>query len=149
MLSGLVEENQRRYAAGVKPFMDIGQPAPIAGEKDYEVSHSSGSPRNEIVESMDCKSIIKPPNIREIGRKELLEHDDQEEGPENQQDQLATGSRWVPNKVARFGSTTTDTTTSRDEEQASETMSMIRKARVSVRARSDASMVISSIIYII
>lgn len=149
MLSGLVEENKRRYAAGAKPFMDIGQPAPIAVEKDYEVSHSSGSPRNEIVESMDCKSIIKPPNIREIGRKELLEHDDQEEGPEHQQDQLATGSRWVPNKVARFGSTTTNTTTSRDEEQASETMSMIRKARVSVRARSDASMVISSIIYII
>lgn len=148
MLSGLVEENQRRYAAGVKPLMDIGQPAPIAGEKDYEVSHSSGSPRNEIVESMDCKS-IKPPNIREIGRKELLEHDDQEEVPEHQQDQFATGSRWVPNKVAKFGSTTTNMTTSRDEEQASETMSMIRKARVSVRARSDASMVISSIISII
>lgn len=141
MLSGLVEENKRRYAAGAKPFMDIGQPAPIAGEKNYEVSHSSGSPRNEIVESMDCKSIIKPPNIREIGRKELLEHDDQEESPEHQQDQLATGSRWVPNKVARFGSTTTNTTTSRDEEQASETMSMIRKARVSVRAISDASMI--------
>lgn len=40
-----------------------------------------------------------------------------------------------PNKVPKFNS-------SQDVEQASEAMSMMRKARVSVRARSEASMVI-------
>lgn len=41
---------------------------------------------------------------------------------------------WISNEVTRLGSF-------RDVDQASETMSMIKKARVSVRARSENSMV--------
>ncbi|KAL5583636.1 hypothetical protein UlMin_016078 [Ulmus minor] len=99
--------------------------------KEEVVSHSSmeggssRSPRNEIVESMECK-----PSCRDNSIRSERKVDEEDGGSER---------GWAPNKVARFGSGSSN---SREEEQAaSETMSMIRKARVSVRARSEASMI--------
>ncbi|EXB66325.1 WRKY transcription factor 6 [Morus notabilis] len=155
MMSRLLEENQKSLiVTKARQFMDIGEPQ-ITGEKDYEVSQSSldqgrsqnrnsrssNHQQNEIVESiLECKSNII--NSADFS-KELSahhRHDDREEGTD--QEQLGAGaspgSRWVPNKVARFGNSRYH-----DQDQATssaETMSMIRKARVSVRARSEASM---------
>ncbi|OMP04381.1 DNA-binding WRKY [Corchorus olitorius] len=119
------EEKRNDETIIARQFMDLGQAA--KSEKDIDqVSESSsegrfqeesagGSPGNAIVESMDRRQ--QKNNINETIRKE----DDQ--------------PGWLsPNKVPKFNS-------SRDVEQAQETMAMIRKARVSVRARSEASMI--------
>lgn len=155
MISRLLEENEKGLiVTKARQFMDIGKPQ-ITGEKDYEVSQSSldqGRSQNcnsrssnhqqkEIVESiLECKSNVI--NSADLSKELSVyhRHDDREEGTDQELGAGASpGSRWVPNKVARFGN-------SRDHDQdqatsSAETMSMIRKARVSVRARSEASMV--------
>ncbi|XP_031284552.1 probable WRKY transcription factor 31 [Pistacia vera] len=115
-----------------KQFMDLGQ-----AEKDnHELVQSSSentrsqefpiSPENIIVESMKTPKINN--NSNEIVALDRL--DNREESSER-----AHTSGWISNKVPKFNS-------SRDVEHASETMtSMIRKARVSVRARSEAAMI--------
>ncbi|OMO83490.1 DNA-binding WRKY [Corchorus capsularis] len=120
------DNNQETIIA--RQFMDLGQAA-AKSEKDindqisesssegrFQEESGSGSPGNAIVESMD--RIRQQKNINN----DRKEDDDQPAG-------------WLsPNKVPKFNS-------SRDVEQAQETMAMIRKARVSVRARSEASMI--------
>ncbi|PON62710.1 WRKY domain containing protein [Parasponia andersonii] len=150
-----LEENQRRFVVGSRQFMGIGR------EKDHEVSNSSlegrsqncasGSPQNEIVESMECKStIISPTGLVNNKRPPSDSTDDHDQV---HREQVLPGRKWVPNKVGRFNNGTASPDACREsssnkinndqheDPQASETMSMIRKARVSVRARSDASMI--------
>ena len=147
MINGSVlEDNPRRLVVGSRQFMGTGR------EKDNEVSHSSlegrsqncasGSPLNEIVESMDCKST----NTTGLINKGSADSDDHDQD-QGRREQVNPGRAWVPNKVGRFSSGASpstcrdDNNVDHEDPQASETMSMIRKARVSVRARSDASMV--------
>ena len=160
MINALLEENQRNLAAGARQFIDLGRPAANVERDRGEISQSSlerrsqiprgSSPQNEIIESMNCKSTINTSFRDQSGRssKESDDHDQDQDrdheasGQDDHDQQLgaAAEARWVPNKVARFN---TGASNSRDEDQAaSETMSMIRKARVSVRARSEAAMVI-------
>lgn len=115
-------------------FMDLDQ-----AEKDnHEVAQSSSentrsqefriSPENIIVESMEAGRKIN--NGKEIVAVDRLDNNNKEESSER-----AHQSGWISNKLPKFNS-------SRDVEHASQTMtSIIRKARVSVRARSEAAMV--------
>lgn len=115
--------------------MDLGQ-----AEKDnHEVAQSSSentrsqefriSPENIIVESMEAGRKIT--NGKEIVAVDRLDNNNNKE----ESSERAHQSGWISNKLPKFNS-------SRDVEHASQTMtSIIRKARVSVRARSEAAMV--------
>ncbi|KAE8725476.1 Aspartic proteinase A1 [Hibiscus syriacus] len=101
-----------------RQFMDLGQPAK-AGKDEGSESLSedrspelSGSAGNTIVESMERRE-------KKSTTTEGLPH------PHG----------WSPNKAPKFNNT------SKDNEEAQQTMAMIRRARVSVRARSEASMI--------
>ncbi|KAK1582677.1 hypothetical protein Q3G72_017258 [Acer saccharum] len=125
-----------------RQFMDLGQ---AAAEKDEVVSIQSASSEEtrskdfSIVESMEISNQkINNSNIdlekstdsdhrRRIVEREL-------ESPERSTQVAGSNNNNNKNKVPRFNS-------SRDVEQASQTMAMIRKARVSVRARSEATMI--------
>lgn len=133
-----------------RQFMDLGQ-AGIAEKDEVSIQSSSEETRSRdfsIVESMASQK-IKSNNVNNTNNEIVaidLEKSDSDhlhqrivgrelENSQAQSTQVAgilSGSN--NNKVPRFNS-------SRDVEQASQTMSMIRKARVSVRARSDAAMV--------
>ncbi|KAE8704346.1 Aspartic proteinase A1 [Hibiscus syriacus] len=100
-----------------RQFVDLGESE--KAEKD-EISESSseerlpdlsGSPGNTIVESMERR-------------------EKNSTTPEG----LPQPPGWLPNKAPKLN-------TSKDNEQAQHTMAMIQKARVSVRARSEASMI--------
>ncbi|XWS27814.1 hypothetical protein CRYUN_Cryun25bG0012300 [Craigia yunnanensis] len=136
-----IEEKTHGQAIVARQFMDLGQSA--KAEKD-ELSESysegrfhelSGSPGNTIVESMERKQKNSTSRNETVpsdpSRKDLMDsgRNQREDTPEGQ---LHPG--WLSNKVPKFN-------TSRDFEQAQETMAMIRKARVSVRARTEASMI--------
>lgn len=84
-----------------------------AGKDHHELAQSSISPENIIVESMEAQK------INEIVAVDRL--DNREESPER-----VHPSGWISNKVRKFNSSQTMT---------------IRKARVSVRVRSEAAMV--------
>lgn len=160
MINGSVlEENQRRFVVGSRQFMGINE-----REKDHEVDHStlegrshnraSGSPPNEIVESMEySKTSISASGLLINKGSSDINDDHNQDQDQGQREQALPGRTWVPNKVSRRFNTDASTSTCRDNNnnnnnsvdheypQASETMSMIRKARVSVRTRSEASMV--------
>ena len=136
------EEKSHGEAIVARQFMDLGQAA--KSEKD-ELSESSsegrfqevsGSSGNTIVESMESRKKNSTSGNETVprnpSRKDLMDpgRNQREDTPK---DRPHPG--WLSNKVPKFN-------TSRDVEQAQETMAMIRKARVSVRARSEASMVI-------
>lgn len=132
MINGLVEDQKQNEIVVPRQFMEMGR-AIITHEKD-DISQSSnlegrsrnrsGSPyQNDIVESMACKTTTT--NCKDgSGRNN--------NGNEESPDQEYQG--WVPNKVPKF-------TNPKEEDQNPETMPMVRKTRVSVRARSEASMV--------
>lgn len=129
MINGLPEETQNEIRVP-RQFMDKGRAA-IVELKDENSSFSSldgircqsGSPPNEIVESMDCNKT--PTDQRNSG---IRKRDDQE--------------KCTPNRVPNFNNNNTNTD---HELQASdETMSRLRKARVSVRVRSESHMVITN-----
>ncbi|KAM1041251.1 hypothetical protein ACFX13_031194 [Malus domestica] len=112
-------------------FMDMGR-----AEKDElsQCSHEGcrsqdcpGSPpRNDIVESMECCKSTSHVHRDISGRSRTA-------GGEDSPDQELQG--WIPKKVPKLISP-------REVDQpSSEAMSMIKKARVSVRARSEASMI--------
>lgn len=101
-----------------RPFMDLGLAAPTAVETD-ENSQSSSEGRSHDEHSRS------PPLHSTIGQ--------MEEGPEQGSQVIRTGS----NKVPRLSSSKNNNTTNID--QATE--ATIRKARVSVRARSEAPMI--------
>lgn len=118
-----------------RPFLEMG----IAGfaEKDKPSQQSSeGSKLREsksMANLMECKTtqqictrrdLVLDSNNKDSSKARM------EESPADQ----AFPSGWLSNKVPRLNSFM-------DVDQASETMSMIKKARVSVRARSESSMV--------
>ncbi|KAL4270123.1 hypothetical protein GQ457_HM000320 [Hibiscus cannabinus] len=114
-----MEDKTHGESIVARQFMDLGQAA--KAEKD-EISESSsrdrsaelsGSPGNTIVESMERR----------------------ENNSTTTPEGLPQPPGWLPNKAPKLNST------SKDNEQAQQTMAMIRKARVSVRARSEASMI--------
>lgn len=118
-----------------RQFMDLGQ----AGKDDHKVSlcnSSEDTPRFrefKIVESMEARSDdeIVALDDHQMGKRNISDRTEREVTPDD-------GQR--AKKVARFN----NNNSSKDVEQAasqSQTTSMIRRARVSVRARSEASMV--------
>ncbi|XVF03823.1 hypothetical protein REPUB_Repub05bG0025800 [Reevesia pubescens] len=133
------EEKSHGEAIVARQFMDLGQAG--KAEKD-EISESSsegrfqelsGSPGNNIVESMEKRQKNSSRNETvpsDSSKKDLMDlgRNQREDNPEGR-----PHPGWS-NEVPKFNS-------SRDVEQAQETMAMIRKARVSVRARSEASMI--------
>lgn len=96
--------------------------------RQFRCSSTSGSPPNEIVESMKYKSMFgdgrqgssSSSSGVKIYNGDHIDHDQ---------------DKWVRSKVPKFNKD--------NEVQAvsSETMAMIRKARVSVRARTESNMV--------
>lgn len=139
-----VPEEKQMMNIVPRQFMDMGRASTVNithHGKDELVSHSSldmGKSNNDcsgsppIVESMDhCKrSIHRSSTKRTSGGAE--------DSPERQE--FPAGSPgWVPKKVPKLSSGDVDV----DHQASEETMSMIKKARVSVRARSEASMVIN------
>ncbi|KAK3199753.1 hypothetical protein Dsin_023168 [Dipteronia sinensis] len=126
-----------------RQFMDLGQ---AAAKRDEAVSIQSASSEEtrskdfSIVESMEIsnqkinnsnidleKSTTDSDRRRRIVEREL-------ESPERSTQLAVADSNNNNNKVPRFNS-------SRDVEQATQTIAMVRKARVSVRARSEATMI--------
>lgn len=118
-----------------RQFMDLGQ----AGKDNHKVSLSNSSEDTarfrefKIVESMEARSDdeIVALDDHQMGKRNISDRTEREVTPDD-------GQR--AKKVARFN----NNNSSRDVEQAasqSQTTSLIRRARVSVRARSEASMV--------
>lgn len=118
-----------------RQFMDLGQ----AGKDDHKVSLCNSSEDTtrfrefKIVESMEARSDdeIVALDDHQMGKRNTSDRTEREVTPDD-------GQR--AKKVARFN----NNNSSRDVEQAasqSQTTSLIRRARVSVRARSEASMV--------
>lgn len=118
-----------------RQFMDLGQ----AGKDDHKVSLCNSSEDTtrfrefKIVESMEARSDdeIVALDDHQMGKRNISDRTEREVTPDD-------GQR--AKKVARFN----NNNSSRDVEQAasqSQTTSLIRRARVSVRARSEASMV--------
>lgn len=118
-----------------RQFMDLGQ----AGKDDHKVSLCNSSEDTtrfrefKIVESMEARSDdeIVALDDHQMGKRNISDRTEREVTPDD-------GQR--AKKVPRFN----NNNSSRDVEQAasqSQTTSMIRRARVSVRARSEASMV--------
>lgn len=118
-----------------RQFMDLGQ----AGKDDHKVSLCNSSEDTtrfrefKIVESMEARSDdeIVALDDHQMGKRNISDRTEREVTPDD-------GQR--AKKVARFN----NNNSSKDVEQAasqSQTTSMIRRARVSVRARSEASMV--------
>lgn len=85
------------------------------------------SPQNNIVESMEY---FKTP--RECSTSEVMPFPDPNKNESIDHRRRRDDAPWSPIKVQKLSSNT---------DQAAETMAMIKKARVSVRARSEASMV--------
>lgn len=118
-----------------RQFMDLDQ----AGKDDHKVSLCNSSEDTtrfrefKIVESMEARSDdeIVALDDHQMGKRNISDRTEREVTPDD-------GQR--AKKVPRFN----NNNSSRDVEQAasqSQTTSMIRRARVSVRARSEASMV--------
>nr|QWQ79545.1 WRKY transcription factor protein 27 [Zanthoxylum armatum] len=125
-------------AAVARQFMDLGQ-ATIT-EKVDSLEETARSREFSIVESMETGKIKRIFNngneivALDLGKR-ISERSEEEGSYPDQRAAQQPSDGWCSNKVPRFNN-------SRDvDEQASQTMSMIRKARVSVRARSEASMI--------
>ncbi|XVE50696.1 hypothetical protein DITRI_Ditri01bG0184000 [Diplodiscus trichospermus] len=121
-----------------RQFMDLGQAAKAENDDLSESSSEgrfrefSGSHGKAIVESMERREKNSSGGEIDSSRKGFMES-----GRDQREDMIFDGRPhpgWLPNKVPKFNA-------SRDVEQAQETMAMIRKARVLVRARSEASMI--------
>ncbi|MBA0606683.1 hypothetical protein Godav_019115 [Gossypium davidsonii] len=120
-----IEEKTHGEGMAARQFMDLVQTETKAENDELSESSSedrcqelSGSPGNTIVESMERR------------QKNNTSRNQREDTPEG----LPHPAGWLSNKGPKFN-------TSKDNEQAQQTMAMIRKARVSVRARSEASMI--------
>lgn len=143
MINGNLEEKQRKGSIFARQFLDLGKAE--RAEMGEGRSQSTSEERNRdcavspnIVESMEHNKsqmisnssisgvfpVLDP--LRRSGDGEISDHKTSEEAFHG----------WVPNKVPKI-----NTSRDVDDEQKEETMSMIRKARVAVRARSEASMV--------
>jgi hypothetical protein len=121
-----------------RQFMDLHQAEkddPSQTSSEGRLRESSRSPMKDKVDQLEYNKTQKICSNKEIIQLDLDKSDlgNGTARREDSPDYAIPGS--VPNKVPRFS-------TSRDaDQQHSDTMSMIRKARVSVRARSDAVMV--------
>ncbi|KAL4273836.1 hypothetical protein GQ457_13G002080 [Hibiscus cannabinus] len=112
------EVEDKTHGGGIvaRQFMDLGEAAKAEISESSSEDRSpelSGSPTNTIVESMERRE--KNSTTTPEG---LIPHP----------------PGWLPSKAPKL-------ITTMDNEQAQQTMAMIRKARVSVRARSEASMI--------
>lgn len=119
-----------------RQFMDLGQ----AGKDDHQVSLSNSSEDTrrlrefKIVESMETQSNdeIVALDDHQLSKRNISERTEREATPDHHR------------RANKFARSNNNNDSSRDVEQAasqSQTASMIRRARVSVRARSEASMV--------
>lgn len=121
-----------------RQFMDLHQAEkddPSQTSSEGRLRESSRSPMKDKVDQIEYNKTQKICSNKEIIQLDLDKSDlgNGTARREDSPDYAIPGS--VPNKVPRFS-------TSRDaDQQHSDTMSMIRKARVSVRARSDAVMI--------
>ncbi|XP_027368591.1 probable WRKY transcription factor 31 [Abrus precatorius] len=121
--------NEEKEDLIARPFLEMG-----VAEKD-EPSHSQQSPGVKLRENKSMVDLMDQCKGQDIA---VLEPDKVDSGKESSKarmeekhshaDQALIPSGCLSNKVPRL-------------DQASETMSMIKKARVSVRARSDSSMI--------
>lgn len=132
-----------------RQFMDLGQTRGISEKDDCnQVSRSSSgntrsqeipiSPENIIVESMETtqKKFTRNCSSSSNGIK-ALELDNNAMNNEDRSDVAKEEDQERCNKISRFN----NSRDVHDEHPSSQTLSMIRKARVSVRARSEATMV--------
>lgn len=127
VVDGKSEERKPEDGGVVVPrqFMDLGS-GTIAETK--EVSQSS---------SEDRTISASPRNMNNTGKNEVVSFDKGRDGKRDGRDQESPESEtrgWVPNKVSKLNTSSTPV----DQPTAEATM---RKARVSVRARSEAPMV--------
>lgn len=128
-------KEEKRHGEGTvaRQFMDLGQSEKAEKDEISESSSAEGrSPagNNTIVESMERRQI----NNSSSSNNEtavVVEDTRPDQGRPNH-------AGWLSNKVPKFNTSSKDV-----DQQAQETIGMIRKARVSVRARSEASMVIN------
>ncbi|XP_010644477.1 probable WRKY transcription factor 31 isoform X2 [Vitis vinifera] len=119
---GKVGERNRNETIVPRQFMDLGRAS--MAEKDESSPSWSGSRSPQTNEDASRES-----RRRKTGS---TSNENKDGGREESSDQSLQGG--LPNKVPKFNC-------SQNVEQASEAMSMMRKARVSVRARSEASMI--------
>ncbi|XAR55360.1 hypothetical protein NMG60_11035411 [Bertholletia excelsa] len=115
---GKVGDNTKRHGSGgpvvPRQFIDLGLAGTAGDGDEHSPSSSEERPRS-------------PPNNGEAASKELYDHG-REDSPNN-----GSGQGWVPNKVPKLNPSP------KNVDQAAE--ATMRKARVSVRARSEASMI--------
>ncbi|TKY46932.1 WRKY transcription factor 6 [Spatholobus suberectus] len=120
-----------------RPFFDIG----VAIKEETSPRYSKGKLRESksMIDLIECKTqkictsidvVELDPDKLDSGRDSAKSRRDQHESSSDK----AIPGRLSSNDVARLSSL-------REVDQASETMSMIKKARVSVRARSESSMI--------
>ncbi|CAL5406279.1 unnamed protein product [Camellia sinensis] len=126
MLDGKVEVDDNKKRGGLmvpRQFMDLG----LAAEtEETELSSSEGR-------SKDRSGSPVNDNGEAAASKELCDDQGREESPDNGSSQGWCGGGGGPNKVARLNNS------SKNVDQATE--ATMRKARVSVRARSEAPMI--------
>ncbi|EEF32481.1 probable WRKY transcription factor 31 [Ricinus communis] len=125
----VVNERHRRSITVARQFLDLGKAEIVELKNDHRNSQSTTEER-----SGDCSISPNIVESMEINDKSPTHISNPINGNADYQSSEAAFHGWVPNKVPKFIS-------SKDvnHEQKEETMSMIRKARVSVRAISDAS----------
>nr|WGV38260.1 WRKY [Loropetalum chinense var. rubrum] len=125
MIDETLEEKKRMIP---RQFMDMGQAS--VDEKDKFLQSSSEG------RSQGCSK--SPQNDVNDEKNDIIPFD--QSGKNGVEESLGKGVQefqgWVPNKVPRFNTSSSD-----HVDQAAETMPVMRKARVSVRARSEASMI--------
>ncbi|CAL0307385.1 unnamed protein product [Lupinus luteus] len=133
-----IEEKGKRESTVPRPFLEMG------GFAGRDKAFSQSFEGSKLRESKSVVELMEPKNVQQIcttssGNIVLEPNKDtnskariMEESPSDQEFQLG----WLSNKVPRLNSL-------RDHnvDQPSETMSIIKKARVSVRARSESSMI--------
>ncbi|XVE80421.1 hypothetical protein DITRI_Ditri14bG0138300 [Diplodiscus trichospermus] len=138
------EDKRHGEAIVARQFMDLGQAAKSEKVELSESSSegkfqelSSGSPGNTIVESMERRQKNNTSRSETTVPSDSSRKDLMDPAGRNQREDILEGRPhpgWLSNKVPKLN-------TSGDVEHAQETMAMIRKARVSVRARSEALMI--------
>ena len=128
-IDGAIGKKGKKEALISRPFLDM-----CSAEKDEPSQQSSEGKLPEskgMVDLMECKT-QKICSSRDIVQLDTDKPDSGRDSAKSGRDRET--SEWLSNKVTRLSSF-------RDADQASETMSMIKKARVSVRTRSESSMV--------
>ncbi|KAK3188427.1 hypothetical protein Dsin_027988 [Dipteronia sinensis] len=134
---GKLSDDKKPELMVPRQFLDLGPSAATAAEIDHEVS-------NNISSSEERTQSGTPPNKNEIVSLDQENSSfrdgkriNREESPESE----TQGGNWGPNKTQKLNNSTAAVAPTKSIDQSSAEATM-RKARVSVRARSEAPMVI-------